>query len=159
MDKQKCFLYPGHIFVSKEPHQVSTVLGSCVSVCIWDPVNSIGGMNHHIHSEPFDYKDRTSQYGSIAIPYMIKMLIDLGGIKANFKAHIIGGAQKAEMGSFNIGKENIAIAENILRKNFIQIITCDTGGEMGRKVVFDTQSGELIVYKVNNLRESDWYVN
>ena len=72
-EKQKHFLQPGCIFVSKEPHFVSTVLGSCVSVCVWDPIAGFGGMNHHIHAKPFHPNDRSSQFGTIAIPYMIKM--------------------------------------------------------------------------------------
>jgi chemotaxis protein CheD len=158
-EKQKYFLHPGYIFVSKEPYLISTVLGSCVSVCIWDSVSGIGGMNHHIHAKPFCKKEYSSQFGSIAIPYMIKELVKMGGIKTNFRAHIIGGAQNPSMGSSLIGKENIKIAEDILRKHFIQIITHDTAGQMGRKVVFDTETGEIAVYKVNSLRESDWHDN
>ena len=158
-EKQKYFLQPGYIFVSKEPHFISTVLGSCVSVCIWDPVLNFGGMNHHIHAKPFSKHDRTSQFGSIAIPHMIKLLIKMGALKNNLKAHIVGGAQNSLMESSTIGKENIKIAEKILRANFIEIITMDTAGEMGRKVVFDSETGELAVYKVNNLRESDLYEN
>ncbi|MEI7473507.1 MAG: chemotaxis protein CheD [bacterium] len=145
--------------MSKEPHLVSTVLGSCVSVCIWDPNLSFGGINHHIHAKPLKKEDRSSQFGSLAIPHMLKMLVQMGGIKSNFKAHIVGGAQNPTMSSSTIGKENIAIAEKILRDNYIQIITVDVGGAMGRKVVFDTQTGELAVYKVNSLRESDWHGN
>jgi len=156
-NKQTYFLHPGYIFESKEPHLVSTVLGSCVSVCIWDPILNFGGMNHHIHARPFKKDERSSQYGILAVPYMIKMLVKMGGTRANFKAHIAGGSQSPHMGSSIIGKENIKIAEKILRDNFIQIITVDTGGEMGRKIVFDTETGELAVYKVNSLRESDWY--
>lgn len=159
MDQQKYFLHPGCIFVSKEPHLVSTVLGSCVSVCIWDPILNFGGMNHHIHSKPFNEKERSSQFGSIAIPYMLKLLTEQGGIKANFKAHIVGGAQNPALSSSNTGEENISIAEKILKENYIQIITVDVGGDMGRKVVFDTQTGELAIYKVNSLRESDWHGN
>jgi len=158
-EKQKYFLHPGCIFVSKEPYLVSTVLGSCVSVCIWDPILNFGGMNHHVHSKPFNKKDRSSQFGTIAIPYMIKLLVNLGGVRGNFKAHIIGGSQNPMMGSSLIGKENIAIAEKVLKENFIQIITVDTAGEMGRKVVFDTETGEIVVYKVNSLRKGDWHGN
>lgn len=157
--KQTYFLPPGYIFVSKEPYLISTVLGSCVSVCIWDPILNFGGMNHHIHAKPFNKNEKSSQFGSLAIPYMIKLLVDLGGTKVNFKAHIIGGAQNPLISSSMIGKENIEIAEKILKKHLIQIITHDTAGEMGRKVVFDNETGELAVYKVNKIRESDWHGN
>jgi chemotaxis protein CheD len=157
--KQTFFLHPGYIFVCEEPYLISTVLGSCVSVCIWDSFAGIGGMNHHIHAKPFKAQERSSQYGSLALPHMIAMLKSMGGSKINFRAHIVGGSQNSLMGSSIIGKENINIAEKILRENYIQIVTVDTGGEMGRKVVFDTETGELAVYKVNKLRDTDWYDN
>jgi len=158
-DKKTHFLHPGCIFVSKEPYLVSTVLGSCVSVCVWDPRTGIAGMNHHIHSKPFNKDERSSQYATLAIPYMLKAMVKLGGIKANFRAHIVGGAQSKYMTSYVVGEQNVKVAEKIMKNNFIQIITVDTGGEMGRKVVFDTENGEIAIYKVNKIRESDWHDN
>lgn len=157
-EKEKYFLYPGYIFISKEPHLLSTVLGSCVSVCIWDPALKFGGMNHYMHAKPFK-KERTAQFGIIAIPYLIKTLIKMGAQKHNLKAHIVGGAQNNQMGSLIVGKQNIEIAEELLRKNFIDIITFDTGGEFGRKVIFDTETGEIVIYKVKKLRDNDWYAD
>lgn len=158
-EKKKFFLQPGYIFVSEEPYLLSTVLGSCVSVCIWDPIMGFGGMNHHIHAKPFNKKDRSSQFGSIAIPHMIKLLIKMGAVKSHLKAHVVGGAQSRVMSSSTIGKENIKIAVDLLKKNNIEIVTFDTEGEMGRKLIFDNQTGEIVVYKVNNLRGSDWHGN
>lgn len=156
--KEKYFLQPGYIFASKQPYLLSTVLGSCVSVCLWDPTLHFGAINHYIHAKPFK-KERTAQYGSISINHMINLMIKLGSKKINLKAHVIGGAQNSAMGSCLIGKQNVEIAETILKKNYIDIITFDTGGEMGRKIVFDSETGEIVVYKVNNLRKNDWYGN
>ncbi|OGI02648.1 MAG: hypothetical protein A2Y25_03150 [Candidatus Melainabacteria bacterium GWF2_37_15] len=157
-EKEKYFLQPGYIFVSREPHLVSTVLGSCVAVCMWDPVLKFGGMNHYVHSKPFR-KQQSAQFGSVSIIHMIRLMIQLGSNKVNLKAHVAGGAQNPEMGSTIIGAENIKVAEKILKDNYIDIVTFDTGGKMGRKVVFDTETGEIVVYKVNNLREYDWYAD
>lgn len=157
-EKETYFLQPGYIFVSKDPHLLSTVLGSCVSVCLWDPVLCFGGMNHYIHAKPFK-KESTAQYGSISIPHLIKLMMNLGSQKYNLKAHIVGGAQNPSMGSSIVGKQNIEIAEKLMRKHCIDIVTLDTGGEMGRKVVFDSYNGEIAIYKVKNLREYDWYDN
>lgn len=156
-DKDKYFLQPGYIFASKRPHLISTVLGSCISVCIWDCSQDFGGMNHYIHAKPYR-KEKSAQFGSISIPYMIKLLLDMGAVKHNLKAHVIGGAQNSLMKSSKIGDENIKIAENVLKKHYIDIVTMDTGGNMGRKVIFDSQTGEVVVYKVNNIRECDWNV-
>ena len=105
-EKQKYFLQPGYIFVSKEPYLISTVLGSCVAVCIWDPMLQFGGMNHHIHAKPFKSKNtKSSQFGSIAIPHMIKLLVEMGAVKSNLRAHIVGGSQSPTMSNSNVGNE------------------------------------------------------
>lgn len=155
-DKEKYFLQPGYIFVSKEPHLISTVLGSCVSVCIWDEINHFGGMNHYIHPKPFE-KQRSAHFGSISIPHLINLLVKMGSKKSNLKAHIIGGAQNKEINCCIVAKQNVEIAEKILKKYHISVMINDTGGEMGRKIVFDTETGEVVVMKVHNLREYDWY--
>jgi len=158
LNKENYFLQPGYIFASREPHIISTVLGSCVSVCVWDPLLNFGGMNHYIHSKPFKKSESTAQYGSVSVPYLIKMLTELGASKHNLKAHIVGGACHSSMNNC-IGKDNVAIAESILKKHYIEIVTMDIGGDMGRKVVFDSKTGEILICKVNSLRKSDWYVH
>lgn len=157
-EKQTYFVQPGYMFISREPHLLSTVLGSCISVCIWDPKLGFGGMNHYIHAQPFK-KEQTAQFGTIAIPHLIRSMLKMGSQKYNLKAHIVGGAQNPNTGSILIGKQNIETAERVLKKNNIDIITFDTGGEFGRKVIFDTETGEIVIYKVNKLREDDWYAD
>ncbi len=157
-EKPKYFVHPGYIFLSREPHKLSTVLGSCVSVCIWDPILGFGGMNHYVHAKPFR-TEQTAHFGSVSIPYMIKGMLKMGSQKYNLKAHIVGGSQNPRMGSIEIGRQNIQIAETVLKNNYIDIITYDTAGEFGRKIVFDTQTGEIVIFKVNQLREEDWHAD
>ncbi|MDD3014170.1 MAG: chemotaxis protein CheD [Candidatus Gastranaerophilales bacterium] len=158
LEKQKYFLHPGYIFVSKKPYIIHTVLGSCISVCIWDSKLKFGGMNHYIHPYPFN-NERNTQFGTVSIPHMIKLLVNMGGNTTNFKTHIVGGATSSQMQNSLIGKNNITVAEKILKENSIDIITFDTGGDMGRKVIFDNETGEIVIYKVNNIRECDWNEN
>jgi len=157
-EKKKYFVQPGYIFASREPHLISTVLGSCVSVCIWDTKLRFGGMNHYVHAKPFK-KERTAHFGSISIPYLIQLMIKLGSQKYNLRAHIIGGAQNPTTDNSCIGKQNAEIAKKLLKKHNIEIATFDSGDKMGRKIVFDSETGEIVVYKVNSLRENDWYDN
>lgn len=156
LEKNQYYLHPGYIFFSSSPYLISTVLGSCVSVCIWDCVLNIGGMNHYMHARPFS-DEQSGTFGSVSIPCLINFLIDAGSKKANLRAHIVGGAQSPLLGNSMIGKENIDIANEIVQKNNLSVITNDTGGSMGRKVIFDNVSGEIVIYKVNKLRKCDWY--
>ncbi len=149
------YLHPGFIFVSQEPYFIHTVLGSCISVCLWDSVNRFGGMNHYIYSSCSN-GEPNGRYGEVSLPHMLKLMTDMGSKKTNLRAHLIGGARNIQLNSL-VGDENIALAEKWLKKNRIQIVTKDVGGEHGRKVVFHNQSGEVYVYRVEQVRNNDWY--
>lgn len=149
------YLQPGFIFVSQEPYYVHTVLGSCVSVCLWDSLNMFGGMNHYIYAN-CGTDEPNGRYGEVSLPHLLKLMQDMGSKKSNLRAHLIGGAKNARLNSL-IGDENIDLAEKWLKKNRIPIIVKDVGGTYGRKVVFHNQSGEVYVYRVEQVRSSDWY--
>ncbi len=151
----KYYLQPGYLFVSQEPHLIHTVLGSCVSICLWDSCKNFGGINHYIYAKATDHK-KTCQYGSIAIPYLIKMMLNLGTDLKDLKAQLLGGATNPLLSS-TIGPDNIALAETLLAKYRIKIVSQDTGGLAGRKIVFNNINGEVVVYKGVNIRGSDWY--
>ncbi|HOJ77321.1 MAG TPA: chemotaxis protein CheD [Bacillota bacterium] len=154
MEPTKYYLQPGYIFISKEPYLIHTVLGSCVSVCLWDSVLKFGGMNHFIYSHHSDV--RTGRYGDVAIPYLIRLMQKHGSDLKNLKAHLIGGAESIQLNSM-VGRVNAKLAEELLQKYQIEVVTRDLGGHNGRKVIFNNLSGEILIYKVNNIRESDWY--
>lgn len=152
---EKFYLQPGFLFVSEQPYYISTVLGSCVSVCIWDSFRQYGGMNHYIHA--MDSKNqRSTRYGSVAIPHMLKLMFKNGSTPKQLRAHIIGGGHSLFSNSV-IGDDNVAIACEMLKENGITVVTTDTGGQTGRKVVFNNYTGEIIVYKGINVRRDDWY--
>jgi chemotaxis protein CheD len=149
------YLQPGFIFVSQEPHYIHTVLGSCVSVCLWDSLNMFGGMNHYIYAN-CDTDDPNGRYGEVSLPHLLKLMQDMGSKKTNLRAHLVGGARNAQLSSL-VGDENVILAEKWLKKNRIPIIVKDVGGTHGRKIVFHNQSGEVYVYRVEQVRRSDWY--
>ena len=139
------FLKPGSIFVSREPTSIHTVLGSCISVCIWDNKNGVGGMNHFIYHHAIS-NVRNCRYGDIAVPYLIKLLSETGGNRNDFIAHIVGGAQSLIPESI-VGDENVRVAKQILYQYQIPLGIIDVGGERFRKVVFHNLSGEIIIKK------------
>jgi len=155
--KNDYFLQSGFIFVPAKSTDISTVLGSCVSVCLYDKKRKAGGMNHF--QLPFiDEKPKaTARYGNVATFALINMLLDDGSKIKNLEAQIFGGAFNPKISVYNIGRENIKTVRNILTKKRIRIVSEDIGGEKGRKIVFNTHSGEVAVLKVDNLRKGDWY--
>lgn len=156
MNTEKYYLKPGYIFVSEQPYLIHTVLGSCVSVCIWDIVRKAGGINHFIYGRAAR-GNYNARYGDIAIAYLVNYLVsEMGCRRISMRAHIIGGGYNRELDSA-IGDGNVAVAEELLRKNGIEVVTKDVGGETGRKVIFNNVTGEVLVYKGINVRKSDWY--
>lgn len=149
------FLQPGFLFVSQEDYLIQTVLGSCVAVCLWDKKNKMGGMNHYIWNRPFK-DERNGKFGSHSIPYLIFMMLEMGSSIADLQAHVIGGAQNPQMHSF-VGKDNVEIAEQLLSKRKIKILSRDVGGEVGRKVIFHNTTGEVLIYKIQSIRQADWF--
>jgi chemotaxis protein CheD len=146
-DTPKHFLNPCMVFVHREEHLVSTVLGSCVSVCLWDGRMTCGGMNHFML--PLWNGDGlpTPKYGNIAIDILFRRMLDLGCAKERLVAKVFGGSTilKTGAGLYPVGERNVSIAEELLRQQAIPIIAADTGGVQGRKILFNTRSGVVLV--------------
>lgn len=137
----------GQLIVSKEPIVISTVLGSCVSVCLHSPHKKAGGMIHYAMPKyPGSASDEPLRYGNLAIPELIRKLEELTSESATcFVAKVIGGANG--IGSIetqkNIGETNIQIAKELLIKHEIKIIGEHVGGSVGRKALFHVATGRL----------------
>lgn len=141
------FLYPSTIFASPQPSRIQTILGSCVSVCLFDAQMCIGAMNHFMLPWWNGQGMPCPKYGDIAIKKLIEKMNSLGCTKENMVAKVFGGADQHAMGqgTYNIGARNVATAEAILAQERINIIARSTGGERGRKVVFHTHTNKVLV--------------
>ena len=157
MNNNHYFLQPGYIFVPDQSGSISTVIGSAVSVCIYDRKKQIGGMNHFQFPYMATKGKTTAVYGNVATIALIKMMLAHESRKKDFEAQIFGGAYNPQQNDEDIGRENIEIARKILLKSKISIMSEDVGGERGRKVVFNTSTNEVAVLKVDSLRDADWY--
>lgn len=137
------FLQPGYMYASHDNTLIKTVLGSCVSISVWDQRKKFGGMNHFIY--PTSNGERSTKFGDVACPYLIKLMKDLGSNVNDLVVHVVGGASSPLIKT-DIGKSNVQIAESILEKLGLHIGVWDVGGETGRKVVFNTATGECLSY-------------
>ncbi|MBN2126379.1 MAG: chemotaxis protein CheD [Deltaproteobacteria bacterium] len=151
------FLKPGYILIPRRPTVISTVLGSCVAVCLYDRKTGIGGMNHFKLPRILDSDATTACYGNVATLALIDMMIQDGCRIKDMEAQVFGGAFNPSISSRNIGEENTRIARRILSRKGIRIVSEDVGGERGRKIVFDTGTNEVVVLKVEKLRMGDWF--
>jgi chemotaxis protein CheD len=145
----RVYLAPGRLFVSGTPAQVSTILGSCVSVCLWDPEARAGGINHFLLPEGVPASPR---FGQSAVPLLIQGVLDLGARRARLRAKVFGGACVLEAfraGSHHLGSRNVEVAREALRAAEIPVFVEDVGGDHGRKLVFDVQTGSAWVRAID----------
>ncbi|MBF0564056.1 MAG: chemotaxis protein CheD [Nitrospirae bacterium] len=144
------FLYPGTIYAERHVATITTILGSCISVCLWDPVLKIGGMNHYLLPLWNGEGLPSPKYGNIAITKLIEKVLSFGSNKRSLKAKVFGGASIMQQtsGLLNVGERNIIIAEDVLADEGISIISSDVGGPLGRKIIFKTDTGGVLVKKV-----------
>lgn len=143
----------GEIVISPEPLVVSTVLGSCVAVCLFSPKKKVGGINHFSLPRRSSAEGETSdfRYGDVAIQTLIAEMERLTGeTRDQFVAKIVGGADEVggDKSTLSAGPENVRAAEEALREFGIPVIGRDTGGARGRKILFHTESGRLQVAKI-----------
>jgi chemotaxis protein CheD len=137
----RVYLAPGLLYASAEAAQVTTILGSCVAVCLWDPEGRVGGMNHFLLPEGGPPSPR---FGESAVPLLIERLVDLGARRSRLRAKVFGGACVLEAfraGANTLGVRNVEIARERLLSAAIPIVGEDVGGDLGRKVVFEVRTG------------------
>jgi len=139
------FLYPAELYVSKAPYQINTILGSCVTVCLYDPVLNIGGMNHFMLPYWNGQGLASPKYGNIANEKLLDKMISLGCNKNHLKAKIFGGGEviETQIVQFHIGARNIELARLFLEEKKIPLVSSSVGGKLGRKIEFLTSSGEV----------------
>jgi len=140
------FLYPAALHVSKEPTIIKTILGSCVSVCLFEPNLKFGGMNHYMLPYWNGQGLASPKYGNIAIEKLIERMLEMGVNKSSLKAKIFGGGKVIDttISDFHIGERNIEVAIEMLAENRIPIIAQSVGGNNGRKILFETHSGNVM---------------
>lgn len=139
------YLYPGHLAAFKEETLVSTLLGSCVAVALYDPETKIGGLNHYLLPEPSASDKISPRYGTIAIAELINELKRLGANTSKLKAKIYGGGNviKNVLNGPSIGSLNIALAEKTLKNLNIPIIEKNLGGTKARTIKLNTATFEV----------------
>lgn len=143
------YLFPGQIFATREPAMITTILGSCVAVCLWDPDARVAGVNHFLlPKNPLPGTD-DARYGDTAMDSLLVALWKNGAAIDRLVAKIFGGASVLRAASTrSIGDQNAAVARAFLERHHIAAIADQTGGERGRKLLFDTADGSAWIKEI-----------
>lgn len=140
-------MFPGNLHVSATECVITTVLGSCISVCLWDPVLCAGGMNHFMLPLWNGEGLATPKYGTIAMDKLLENVMSLGCIRQRLIAKVFGGANMSGTGHeiLMIGDRNITLALQTLEEWKIPVTASDVGGRCGRKVIMNTMTGVVLL--------------
>lgn len=144
LNKEKHVLViQGDYYVSDQPNEViTTILGSCVAVCLYDPVVKIGGLNHFLLPGFCDSSSGTTSCGLNMMELLINALQKKGAKRNRMRAKMFGGAQMRQ-GLTDIGKENVDFTQDFLRHEGIPCISQSVGGLVGRRLRFWPATGEV----------------
>ncbi|MBW1988141.1 MAG: chemotaxis protein CheD [Deltaproteobacteria bacterium] len=148
-------IHIGEYFASAEPAVIQTVVGSCVAVCLHDPVARVGGMNHILVPGKADLFSLSAEacYAVNSMELLINSVLNAGGSRHRLKAKVFGGARMLAVESVrsDLGAQNVRFVLEFLGTESIPVLAKDLGGNMARQIHFHTQPGDVYVKKVKSV--------
>lgn len=153
-------LKPGELCVCHQPAQVTTILGSCVAATMYSPKLGIGVICHAM--QPF-CRHETSRchaecrekykYVTCVLFEMINRLKRLSVTVGELEVKLFGGAvmignNTPEHRQKSIGQQNIEAALGVFEENDIHLKIAEVGGEYGRKIIFNSRTGEVLLKRI-----------
>lgn len=150
-------LYIGGVHASDEPIVIKTLLGSCVAVCLHDPVRRVGGMNHFLlpSGRAQGGEPDATWFGMHAMDRLITALMKAGGDRRQLVAKVFGGAHVLHDladSPRSVARQNSAFAREFLLLENIPLKVWDVGGTSPREVHFHPHSGKAFVRRLHDDR-------
>lgn len=161
---QRIVIDPGEYYASRRPEVISTLLGSCVAACLFDPVNRVFGMNHfllayrhHAHNRPIIESDE-GRYGMYAMELLINDMMKLGASRSQLQAKCFGGANVLKLredkeNRETVGDVNVQFIKAFLDSESIPVVSACLGGIHGRNVHFVGTDYSVFVRKIADQQE------
>jgi len=153
--QQRLYLKPGKLCISNKPVTVQTVLGSCVSLTVFDPANKRGAISHAMLPGGIGAKD--FRYVDCSLLYMLKRMTEQGVPRKKLIIKLFGGASvmasfqrsTAQQKTPSVGAQNLKSVYLFLQQHSLHLAAQDVGGEQGRKLFFAANTGEIWLSKID----------
>ncbi len=157
-DIETAYLHPGEICICLRPRKVITVLGSCVSITMFNPRSQMGAICHgtlprcrSVKGECLKPCIEAFKFVDCAMLHMLRAFRDRGIMNNEIEIKVFGGADTLKSKSSNaIGSQNIRTALDIIRKEKLGVAAADVGDSFGRKLIFLTHTGEVFLKRLRN---------
>lgn len=146
-------ILPGEFYVTQENERIETVLGSCISACVRDPIAGVGGMNHFMlpvdknSNRPTELSG-ANRYGNYAMENLVNAILSSGGKRERLEFKLFGGG-RIMSSMTNIGWYNIGFAFDYIYTEGFKIVSQDIGDIYPRKVLYYPLSGRVRVRRLN----------
>jgi chemotaxis protein CheD len=158
------YLKPGDIYVSEKPALISTLLGSCVAVTMFSPRLGVGAISHGVLPSCKDKKPcggdeycrEGVRYVDCSIMRMLGWFMQNGISREEIDVKVFGGSDMLSVPESttkaSVGQQNIAMAFQVIEKEMLRVSASDVGGLRGRKIIFSSKTGEVML---KHLRKSE----
>ncbi len=142
------YVHPGRTRAGTNGASFTTVVGSGIAVCVWDPVHGVGGMSHFLLPDSGNAPAAT-RFGDVAMRTLLADIAKLGGDVRRLRARIYGGnAPPIADGGPHLGDRNLEAALAFASANGILVVQRDSGGKSARKIVFSPKQGSAEVVHI-----------
>jgi chemotaxis protein CheD len=140
--------------VESKPVELLTSVGSCVAICLYDSIHRCGGLAHVMlpHSSLGSKEPLPSKFVDTAVPALKKAIHKITGVENHLSAKIAGGANMFPTTSANaidIGAKNVRATREVLTQYKVRLIGEDVGGNHGRRITLNVNSGTTLVRLFN----------
>ena len=148
----------GGLYVSANRAEViTTLVGSCVAVCLFDAGNGVGGMNHFMLPYAGDgespARSQDLRYGAYAMDSLLQGVLAGGGRAERLKAKVFGGGELIRTEQYNVAEANVKYALEYLEKRGIPVAAMDVGGCFGRKIYYRLRDHRVFVKKSRSVSQ------
>jgi|GEM_PF-32186 len=147
-------LQAGDVIASAEPMILRTALGSCISVCMYDPIAKLGGMNHFMLPSSKAENETNNRFGVQAMETLINKLLRMGAGRHRLVAKIAGACRviNVNMNGGTVAERNLAFVDEFMQLEGFKVVGRKVGGPRAMEVRFRTDTGEALVRAV----EASW---
>jgi chemotaxis protein CheD len=145
-------VFPGDHYVTADAGEMLvTILGSCVTACIRDPLIGVGGMNHFMLPESagagWDTASASMRYGNVAMERLINDILKRGGARERLEIKVFGGGNVMN-GTTNIGHRNAEFVEEYLAAEGLPIAARHLRGNLPRRVHYFPATGKVMLLEL-----------
>lgn len=155
LEHGRCVIRPGYLAISRDPSVIFSVCGCGVVIVLRDRIKRVGGLAFCLFSQPSWGQKKTNYFADVAVTSLVKSLLGYDCCLEDMEAQLFGGASLSPQ-QLRRAEKIVEVCRKTLKQFRVNVVSQDVGGSLGRKIFFNTHSGETAVLKTRDIRKSDW---